>query len=328
MALELVARKTVTHIQDGSRYRDRFHAGTTFPPGSTVRQIFKDSAGADIVEIDGTIDGKFVVFDVPYDDISAVPNGAGFYTYVHYTDTDDDQMARYGSVFRRELTFPNSPASASSTVVRRFSDSFQRPAGALGGRWKTLVGQPVIFDNTPWFGLGEDFVNTVGPQFNFFASYFCYYYQPFNADTVEIAFSACKKGQAQTIVTLCQTSSASSYLYAGFNGTTNKVELGYGTGPDIGPPGFPTGVLQPQITPVNLTVPTLPDLGRYVLRYDDATGALTLYNSDKTSTICSWTDDDNIVPHGKGARYFGIGGNALILDSGVQLAEIEAQGVV
>lgn len=328
MALELVARKTVTHIQDGSRYRDRFHAGTTFPNDATVRQIFKDSAGADIVEIDGTIDGKFIVFDVPYDEVATVPNGAGFYTYVHYTDTDDDQMARYGSTFRRELTFPNSPAAATSTVVRQFEDSFQRPAGAVGGRWKVLVGAPVIFDNTTWFGLGEDYVNTVGHNWTLFESYFCYYYQPFNSDTVEIAFSAAKKGGGITIVTLCQTSSASSYLYAGFNGSTNKVVLGYGTSPNIGPVLAPTAALQPQITPVDLTVPTLPDLGRYVLRYDDVTSELTLYNSDKTVEIAQWTDDDNLVPHGKGARYFGIGGNSGLLDSGVQLAEIRAQGVV
>jgi hypothetical protein len=320
-ALPTVARKTVTHIQDGSRYRDWYGLGTFLPVGSTVRRVFLDSAGAQLAEVIGEINGRRAEFDVDYAEVEVVPNGAGFYTYVTVDGEDGETMLCYGTVFRRELTFPDSPAQSSSTVVKQYEDSFQRPQGQLGGRWKKLVGQPMIFDN-------GDAPNTVGPNFNFFTSYFAYYYQPFNSDTVELAISATKKGNGKTIVTLCQTANASSYLYLGFNGGSNTAELGFGTGPDIGPVGFPTSVLQPQVTGLAVTVPGSNVLAKYILRYDDDTKKLSFYNEDKTVLIGEWEDSGNLVPHGRGARYFGIGGNAGLFDSGVQVAFIKAQGVV
>ena len=331
MTAPLVARKTITTIQAGSVYRDRWPLNYTPPVGSTVRRVFFDSAGAELVSIDGTVAGRIVEFREPYSGIEMVPNGAGFYTYIHHAGDGaaDEQMICYGTVFRRELTFPHSPAVLTSTVVKEFSDSFQRPQGAVGGRWKTLVGEPYIFDN------GAD-ANTVGPRWSFFDRYFCYYYQPFNADTVELAISVTDKGPGKTIVTLCQNSAASSFLYLGFNSGEwselvppgETIELGYGTGPDVGPIGGTYDFLEPQIPLVDMPIPSLPSLTRFILRYDDTTGELAVYNSDKTVKHASWVDTGNVVPHGRGYRYFGVGGNAGLLNSGVQLAYINAQGTV
>lgn len=328
--IKYVARKTVTHIQSGSVYKDRFTLPFTPDPGSTVREIFVDSSGAQIQDdVIGSINGHYIEFRTPYDAVEQVPNGAGFYIYLNNggDDPDGEDMLYYGTVFRRELVFPDNPALSTNTVVKMFEDSFQRPAGAVGGRWKVLVGQPVIFDNTEWFG-GEDHPNTVGPNYNFFSRYFMYYYQAFNDDSVVLSVSATKKGNGKTIVTLCQNSQASSFLYIGFNGQTNKCELGFGTGPDIGSVGTPSSVLHPQVSNIALTVPGNDGYGTYKIRYDDVTKKLGMYNDDFTTTIGEWTDDDNEVPHGKGYRYFGLGGNSTLLDSGVQLAFIKAQGTV
>lgn len=321
--VKFVARKTVTHIQQDSVYKDRFTLPFAADTGTTARIIFLGSDGAQIAEIDGVVDGRYVSFREAYDTVAEVPNGALFYIYLDIGggDPDGEDMAFYGTVFRRQHVFPDNPAITTQTVVKLFEDSFQRPAGAVGGRWKTLVGRPVIFDN----GASD---NTVGPQYTFYSRYFCFYYTPFNDDSVQLSISATKKGSGKTIVTLTQNSSASSYLYAGFNGTANTVELGYGTGPDIGSTISPSTVLQPQITPVSLTVPGSGTLGTYKINYDDVTKTLGIYNEDMTTTIAEWTDGSNIVPHGKGYRYFGIGGNSGLLDSGVQLAHIRAAGLV
>src|SRR6478752_3093383 len=158
----LVARKTVTTIQEGSLYKERFTLTYDAPYGTLARMVFKDSAGADIVEIIALVNGYYVEFRESYDVVAEVPNGAGFYCYIQEPGSDDWEMVRYGTTFRRQLTFPNSPATATTTVVRQFEDSFQRPAGPVGGRWRTLVGRPKIYDNTEWFGLGPDHPNTVG----------------------------------------------------------------------------------------------------------------------------------------------------------------------
>jgi hypothetical protein len=324
---DLVARRTITTIQAGSKYRERWTLPDSQPEETTTRQVFLDSAGGEIATIEGVVDGRIITFDSPYTDVEAVPNGAGFYTYIQRPEdlvSDDEVMVKYGSVFRRELTFPNSPAEATSTVVKKFADDFQRPPGAVGGRWKTLVGRPTIFDN----GVKK---NSVGPKYTFFSRYFCYYYIPFNDDTVDLTISLWDKGSGKTIVTLCQNSTATSYLYCSFDGDDEEARLGFGTGPDIGSVLSPSSVLQPQEGPFTVDIPTVAGAAlpvTYKLSYDDDTKEFALYNADRTVKHLSWVDDSEIVPHGKGYRYFGIGGNSSILDSGIQVASIAAAGAV
>lgn len=322
--VKLVARKTVTYVQQDSVYKERWTLPFEPPVGTTVRQIFLDSAGAQIQdEHVGVINGRYVEFRDPYDTVSEVPNGALFYTYLNWggANADGEDMIFYGTVFRRQHVFPNNPAISTSTVVKLFEDTLQRPAGALGGRWKTLVGQPRIFDNA------GALPNTIGPNYAFFSRYFAYYYTPFNDDSVELSISALDKGPGKTVISLAQNSSASSYLYLGFDSSDNTVELGIGNSPDIGSLLSPSDALEPQITPVPLTVPS-DALATFKLRYDDTTKVLGFYNADMTTLICDWEDAGNVVPHGKGYRYFGVGGNSGLLNSGVQLAYIRAAGIV
>ena len=323
----MVARRTVTTIQQGSVYKERWTLSDEQPPGTTARQVWFDSAAGEICEIVGEVDGRVVTFQVPYADVDIVPNGAGFYTYIHLPDepSEDEHMIRWGTTFRRELVFPNSPSFSPSTVVRQFEDTFQRPAGAVGARWKVLVGQPRIFDNTPLFGPDGD--NTVGPNWNFFSRYMMRYYQPFNGDDIELSVSLIDKGTGATVIPVCMNSDGSSYLYVGIREYDGTIELGFGTSPDIGVTVPDNGVLEPQITPVAFSTSSSV-LTNYKLTYNDTTKRLSFWNSTKTTEIVHWVDDDEIVPHGRGYRYFGIGGNSTLFDSGVQVAYIKAQGTV
>ena len=322
-AVRRVARKTITTIQEGSVYKERFVEPAALADDTTVRMVFRDSSGADVAEIIGYINednNHYVEFLASYAEVSEVPNGAGFYVYIHLADDDDplaEHMIRYGTVFRRQLSYPDSPATSAQNLPRVYEDSFQRPPGSPGGRWKYLVGQPRIVSS----GLAGILEFLLSFLFSHYSAYFMRYYVPFAGDTITLRVTLLKKGAGTTIIALDCSSDGSSYLYVGFNGTNNTIDLGRGVGPDISI----SGNLISEITPVSHTVPTASPGGQYKIRYDDVTKTLGVYNDDYTVEYASWTDSGNEVPHGKGYRYFAIGGTSDAENSGIQVAYIKAQ---
>lgn len=103
-----VARKTVTVIQQGSVYKEEYRLPTAAPTGTTARLEWRNSSGGLITQINGTVSGNLVSFRASYSAVASVPDGAGFYCYVHLpTDASgDEHMICYGQTFRRQLTFP------------------------------------------------------------------------------------------------------------------------------------------------------------------------------------------------------------------------------
>lgn len=321
-AIPRVARKTITTIQDGSVYKERWAGQGVFPAGYSARIVFYDSAKNVLSEVYGDLDGSQVLFSVPYADVETVPNGA-FFDCLITDNTGDDHLFRYGSVFRRQNFFPNSSTDTTSSPVR-YEDDFQRPAGPLGSRWLTLVGQARIFTNP---SLAGGNVNTVGPNYNFFSRYYVRYRDPYESDTVAVALSVIDKGPGTTIFTLATNSDASSYLYVGWYSPTsgsNTIEVGYGTAPDVG------SLLNPAedvLVPKDVEIMNISNtsLDRFRVRYSDMTRTISVYNEDGSTKYLSWTDEDEVVPHGKGCRYFGIGGNTGLFNSGVQVAYAKVQ---
>lgn len=315
----LVGKKSITTMQDGGVYKERWTSGWNDPfpmfNASAVTEFY-DSAGGLILSIDGVVSDREVTFLEQPEVVAVVPNGAGF--RVVLTDDEGPHVIRYGTVFRRQLFFPNSPAEVLTFEPKRYTDTFQRPPGGLGGRWRTLLGRPLIFDNT------GTIPNSVGPDYPFYSRYFTRYYQPFTGESVELSISCIDKGSGTTVVAICCNYDASSFLYASFHSASgNQVRLGFGTNKDI----TSQFGLQPQVGPVSLTIPSNA-VANYKMRYDDATKEMGLYNSDKTVKYLSWIDTSDFVPHGKGYRYFGIGSQSGLFDSGVQVAYISAANVV
>ena len=322
----LSGTKTITTLQAGGVYKERWTApssGDPFPTDATAQTIFRDSAGAEILTIDGTFETpvnggyRYLIFKEQPDIMDVVPNGAGFEVIV--TDVDGPNYFKYGTVFRRQNFFPHSPAELVAFEPKRYTDTFQRPPGALGGRWVRLLGQPRIFSN------GE-LDNSVGPNYNFFSRYFTRYYVPFNGDSIDLSISAFDKGNGQTLVAISCNSDGTSYLYAMFNANTEQLTMGIGHGTDINVGGN----FEAQAGPVALGVPGTADgaPGNYKVRFDEATKEFAFYNSDYTVKHLSWVDEDDLVPHGKGYRYFAIAGNSTLFDSGVQISYISAANIV
>lgn len=316
--------KTITTIQAGGIYKERWTCPSQqdpFPTDASAVTIFRDSAGAEILRIDGEfetpIPGGFrhLVFLEQPEVVEVVPNGCAFEVIVE--DQDGPNYFKYGTVFRRQNFFPNSPAELATYEPRRYTDTFQRPAGQLGGRWRNLLGQPRIFDNA------DPLPNSVGPNYNFFSRYFTRYYVPFNGDSIDLSISAIDKGSGKTLVGISCNSDGTSYLYLLLDSSANNARLGIGHGVDI-----TVGAnLEHQVGPYAIDVPNT-SAANYKLRFDEATKRFSFYSSDYTTEYLGWTDDDNLVPHGKGYRYFCLAGSAGLFDSGVQVSYVSAANIV
>lgn len=320
----LVGTKTITTIQEGGVYKERWTCPSLedpFPVDATAQTIFKDSAGAEIIRIDGTLEtpiaGGFrhLTFLEQPETMGVVPNGCSFEVIV--TDTIGPNYFKHGTVFRRQNFFPHSPSELITYEPKRFTDTFQRPAGALGGRWRNLLGQPRIFDNA------DPIPNSVGPNWNFFSRYFTRYYVPFNGDSIDLSISAIDKGSGKTLVAISSNSDGTSYLYLMFDSSADTATIGIGHGTDINT----TANFEGQAGPTALVVPTAA-VANYKLRFDEATKEFAFYNSDYTVKHLSWIDEDDMVPHGKGYRYFALAGNSGLFNSGVQVAYVSAANIV
>lgn len=101
-AVPKVARKTVTHIYNGFVYKERFMLPGAVPANSSARLIFVDSAGTSIAQISTNISGNKVEFSVT-SDLSIIPDGAGFYCYVHLGNESSgkEHLVAYGTAFVR-----------------------------------------------------------------------------------------------------------------------------------------------------------------------------------------------------------------------------------
>lgn len=324
MALKMLTSiKTITTIQEESIYKERWTANPSdpWPVDSTARMEFLDSSGAVITEIIAdSVDAHYIHFRNPYEDVAEVPNGAGFRCFLNDPADVGEQIVRYGAVFRRQNFFPHSPAELITYEPKRFTDTFQRPPGALGGKWKNLLGRPRIQDNP------GSLPNSVGPDTNFFSRYFTRYYVPFTGDSVDLSISAFDKGTGKTLVALSCNSDGSAYIYLRFDAQSNQTTMGIGHGTDI----QDLDNLEQRAGPVTVPVPGTSGgaPGNYKLRFDEATKEFAFYNSDFTTKHLSWTDDDDEAPHGKGYRYFAIAGYAGAFNSGVQIAYISAANIV
>lgn len=291
----------------------RSHGYTSWPSDGVAYTIFYDTAGGEIARIYGEVTTEMVTFDSPPEQVDIVPAGAPYETFL----IDDDgkpRMIRYGRVVRKQAQFFDSVARNTSTRALQFRDDFYKRTGRVGSKWFVTYGRPTIFAHT-----GGD-PNGVGPHSTFFADAAMRYFAPLNSDSPILSFNLLHRGAGDTAIICCSDAAMKSYLYVQFRdpgifeGGVDKVRMGIGHGP-----------ISPMVQKVAEVNHTVVDNTNYKLRYDDLTKRLSLFNSDMTTEIIGFTDDNEELPHGPGYRYFGANFQASIFDTGHQLTSISAQ---
>lgn len=260
-------------------------------PDGTASAVFYDTSGVTLATIAGEVNPDAIVFTQTPDVMDAIPAGAKYEIFLTTSSDSHVYQIRYGTVIRREVSFPDSPANTTTFVPLQFADSF--PTLGLSSKWVAINNGTQVHDNS-----GASLPNGVSTQTTFLsilgATSAIRYYTPVNGDSVKVHVSLLNMGSGHTGIVLCANALMTSYLAVVFDhpaSGTQVVHLAVGSGPNT---------MTYQGSAVTHTVANGND---YTIGYDDITKTLTVYQGTNTTPLASWVDSSHVVPHGPGYRY-------------------------
>lgn len=276
----------------GWTYKLRGKPGDWWPESGETQVVFYDSTGGVIAEFDGELSPEALSFEFEPDDVAGVPHGSGFELFVTPDETGIPQLVRYGVVARREVLFPDAPATTITDSALYFGDEFKRTL--LGPKWLPRKGKPQIYINS---GDTPNGVAAAQQLLGTAENAAMLFYQPLNGDdlTMHVKFAAMGDGQAT--MCFCADYNMTSYLgiqvVKSWLGLSNKVRIVKGTGPM-------------DMTSVATVDSTATDSDTLLIKYNSLVDQVQVFKNNSTTALLSYTDSSHTVPHGGGFRYVGM----------------------
>lgn len=278
-----------------------------WPAGATARAVFYNTAGAELLTVDGTVTTDTVAFEATAAEVDLVPAGAKFEIFID--DDGKSYQIRYGEVMRREAQFLTAPAAASGYEALQFTDSF--PTLGLKSSWQQIAGSTVVFNNS-----GASLANGIGPgnALALASESAVRWFAPLNSDSVRVSVNLLNQhafptiAAAKTRVIVCSDIRMTSYIGVEFQEHNHEIRFVTGTGP-----------LAVTLRGTSISN-TVADNDNYTIAYQNSTKTISVYKGNSTSPLGSWTDSGDVVPHGPGYRYAGLAWSNGALTDGVQVS--------
>jgi hypothetical protein len=263
-------------------------------PAGTAQCVFYDNAGGTLATVDGTVAATGITFNAPPSVVDLIPAGANFEVFL--TIDGDPYQIRYGKVIRREAQFAAQPASVTTPLA--FTDSW--PTLGIRSTWVVVAGLVGVNDNS-----GVSLPNGVNAAAGGSAMR---WYKPLATDSSKVQVTALNRytyGNSTHVkmrVILSANVAMTSFLGVEFEASAN----GAGAHTDL--IHLITGSSPTSVTYQGTAISNVVATGdSYTVQYDDPTKTLSVYKGTSTSPLGSWVDATNLIPHGPGYRYVGLG---------------------
>lgn len=287
--------------------------GSLWPTGATAQAVFYDNAGGTLATATGTVEPTGITFDEAPAVMDLIPAGANFEIFL--TVDSKPYQIRYGKVLRREAQFTQQPESVRTPLA--FADSW--PTLGIRSTWIQMVAGMTVVDNSGG-GLPN---GIVAP------SAMMRWYKPLAGDTVAAKVSVLNQhnyannSTSRLRVMLCGNVDMTSYLALEIEASANgsgvhhdALHLCTGTSP--------TAVTYRGSEITNVAA----DGDTYTVHYDDPTKTLSVYKGTDTTPLGSWPDLTDIVPHGPGYRYLGLGSFTTVGSYGIEATDWRAMDAI
>lgn len=280
-----------------------------YPNGTTAWVVFTDAAGGLLGQFNGTVTGTEIAFLESPDAVAHVPHGANFQLFVQRPG-GQPECKFYGTVVRKEPRFPLATVVDPESTAQQFKANFV--GNYIGPMWKPVgngwgslgVHTWLLYPDTP----------SMGPNYALFSSAAARWLWSLNMDSVTINVKVLNAGAGKFNIMLCGDYELESWLGVQFETglINNKVHVVTGDGPL----GWDVQKSVDHTTESN-------DV--YTVKYNFLSNTVACYEGTDLTPVIDWEDEGNLVPHGEGFRYVGLGWSTSLLSPGVEPIAWEAK---
>lgn len=279
-----------------------------FPAGTTAVLELKNTYGQAVGVWVGTVTGGIIRFDQLASIADAIPRGTSWTLTASYGGTAPRQLAQ-GTVIRSEAPFPDAPANSTLFDAVQYSYSFGTPGFVVDTSWRILNGKPRVYDNSAAAlpnAVAAGTLLTGVPWDDVFMMFFA----PVKTDAVRFTYNVIRQGNGDAWIAICSNYDATNYACVHHKRTASgdTISIATGTGPVT-------------ITDRQVVTYSTSSLDNFTAEFNPSSNTYAVYLGTSLTPLVQWQDATNIVFHGEGERYVGLGFKSALLTPGVEVSD-------
>lgn len=271
-----------------AKWEFSLHSGS-FGSITSTHITFKNTYGQTIDTWNGSLVSGSLVFTADAAHCDLIPLATSWTLKV---DTGGgDRLYAQGMVVRNEAPFPNAPALNINVQAIQYNYKFGSVGVVTDLVWIILSGNPEVYDNS---GISKPNAVAAGNLSGTFDSVAMLYYAPLNTDSVRATYTIVPGAAGEAWITFSSKYDATNFVaFRHLDAGTDKVSIAVGSSSLT------------LVDKISLTHTLAYE--NFTAEYNPSTNTYSLYKGTDTTPLIFWEDTTDLIIHGAGDRYVGMG---------------------